>query len=465
MAVTTDINQNDSSLSDINFETNYLDQIFENAPEAIVILDSEDKVIRINHEFSRLFGYNSEECFGKLINDLIVPPNLKSEALSISNLIIDGKNVNIESIRQDKFGNQFYVSILGAPVKIAKDKKGVYGIFRNITERKNAEEALKKAKDDAEKANTELLEMNEYLEKTALIAKEMTVRAELANAAKSEFLANMSHEIRTPMNGIIGMTELVLTTELTSEQKEYLQIVKSSSDSLLTIINDILDYSKIEAGKMELENIEFDIRKIAGDTMKQIAVRAHEKSLELAYYIDEKVPDFLIGDPSRLRQIMINLIGNAIKFTSEGEVVLKIEYKKNINGITEIKFSVTDTGIGIPESKQNKIFTSFTQADGSTTRKYGGTGLGLSICKQLVKLMKGQIWIESPTKEIKSKIGGPGSTFYFTSKFKNSKRQRKSYPKSTIQSLKNMLTMISPFVVSMVRVLRRGVTFFKSQIN
>ena len=442
MAVSTNLNQYDSTSKELNFESNYLDQIFENAPEAIVILDNNDKVLRINSEFIRLFGYSSDEAAGKLINNLIVPPNLKSEALSFSNFIIDGKNINVESIRQDKFGNQIHVSILGAPVNISKGIKGVYGIFRNITERKNAEVSLKKAKEDAENANSELLEMNEHLEKTALIAKEMTIQAELANAAKSEFLANMSHEIRTPMNGIIGMTDLTLTTELTSEQKEYLQIVKSSSESLLTIINDVLDYSKIEAGKMELESIEFDLRKIVGDTMKQIAIRAHEKSLELAYHVDENISDFLIGDPSRLRQILINLIGNAIKFTSHGEVVIKIKKTKDENDLTELKFSVTDTGIGIPETKQNKIFTSFTQSDGSTTRKFGGTGLGLSICKQLVALMEGQIWIESPAEEIKSKSGGLGSTFYFTGKFKKSKCQRKSYSKSIIQSWKNMPVLI-----------------------
>lgn len=442
MAALSELNKNYNSLKDSDLDRNYLDQLFENSPEAIVIIDSEDRVFRINKEFSRLFGYSQEECIGEQIDNLIVPPKLKSEAQSIRSLVLDNNNINIETVRQDKYGNQFYVSVLGAPVNISRNEKGVYGIFRNISEKKDAEDTLKKAKEDAEKANAELLKMNEHLEQTALIAKEMTLKAELANAAKSEFLANMSHEIRTPMNAIIGMTELALTTELSAEQKEYLQIVKSSSESLLTLINDILDYSKIEAGKMKIEKIDFDLRKTIGDTLKQIAVRAHEKSLELAYYIDKNVPDFLTGDSIRLRQILINLIGNAIKFTSEGEVVLKVEtIKTNKKGI-ELKFSVSDTGIGIASNKQNKIFTSFTQANGSTTRKFGGTGLGLSISRQLVELMDGKIWIESPTKEIFVKGGGPGSTFYFTVFFDNSNRLIKPHPKKAIGSLKGMPVLI-----------------------
>ena len=442
MAVNKDLIQNRNTKNEQKFQKAYLEQIFENSPEAIVILDDNDKVIRINAEFTKLFGYTLEESKGKLLNKLIVPPGLASEAESFSKFIINGKNLSVDSIRQDKNGNQIHVSILGAPIEISKGKIGVYGIFRDITDRKKSEEALKKAIDESEAANKELLEINEYLEKTTLLAKEMTIHAELANAAKSEFLANMSHEIRTPMNGIIGMTDLALTTGLNKEQTEYLKIVKSSSESLLTIINDILDYSKIEAGKMELEKVDFDISKIVGNTMKHIAVRAHEKSIELAYYISKDIPDFLIGDPSRLSQIIMNLIGNAIKFTSQGEVVLQIEKKDSKNDTMELLISVSDTGIGIPENKKNRIFGAFTQADGSTTRKYGGTGLGLSICKQLVALMDGKIWIESPTKKIKSKNGSPGSTFFFTVKLKKSKRQHKTDLVTAKKSIKKMPVLI-----------------------
>jgi PAS domain S-box-containing protein len=442
MAVSTNISRVNTQEDDLGSEQNYLDQIFENSPEAIVILDNNDRVIRINREFTRLFAFRFEEAIGKRINDLIVPSHLKTQAGTFSNSVIEGANLNVETIRQDKYGNLIHVSILGAPVMIKRNAKGVYGIFRNITERKSAEEALKKAMEKAEKANSELLESNKDLEKTLLLAKEMTIQAEMANAAKSEFLANMSHEIRTPMNGIIGMTELALSTELSNEQKEYLQIVKFSSESLLKIINDILDYSKIEAGKLELEHIEFDLRKIIGDTMKQIAVRAHEKELELTFFIDDKIPDFIIGDPNRLRQIIINLIGNAIKFTSKGEVVLKIEKCKENQDTIELKCSVSDTGIGISENNQKKIFSSFTQADGSTTRKFGGTGLGLSICKQLVELMNGKIWIISPTTELKTFKGRPGSTFYFNVIVKKSRKRRRQIPKSRIKSFMNIRVLI-----------------------
>ena len=305
----------------------------------------------------------------------------------------------------------------------------VFNEMLEVIERRDCElnQSRERLEDEVKVRTQELSRTNANLG----MAKE---RAETASKAKSEFLANMSHEIRTPMNGIIGMTELALEGKLSAEQREFLQLVKSSADSLLVVINDILDFSKIEAGKIELDPTPFDLEEELADWIKALAVRAHAKKLELAYELDASVPSHIVGDATRIRQVVVNLVGNAVKFTQCGEVVVRVALESMAKESVCLHFSVQDSGIGIHSEKLSTIFEAFTQADSSTTRKYGGTGLGLTISSRLVNMMGGRIWVESEA--------GRGSTFHFTGMFGIANEAAIAAREHTFTSLQNLRVLV-----------------------
>src|SRR6266851_5525730 len=390
LSVVRDITEREQAIVALQAAKDYAENIINSSLDMIVSVDTERRIIAFNNAAQQAFGYQLDEVLGQPVHLLYADPAVGT-GIHHHALINGHYTGEITNTRKDGTLFESYLS-----ASVLRDSQGqvigVMGISRDITERKQVEAALQASKE----------------------------AAEAANRSKSEFLANVSHEIRTPMNGILGMAELALGTELSAEQREYLELVKVSAEALLGVINDLLDFSKIESGKLVLDPREFSLHANLHEAMKTLAVPAYRKGLELVYEVQPDVPDGLIGDMGRLRQIIVNLVGNAIKFTAKGEVVLRIALHQGAHcqspspahdpvNTCALHVSVSDTGIGIPAAQQQAIFEPFVQADGSMTRHYGGTGLGLSIAAQLVALMGGRIWVESTV--------GTGSTFHYTVPF------------------------------------------------
>jgi two-component system sensor histidine kinase/response regulator len=384
-----------------------LDRFFMLSLDMLCIAGFDGYFKRVNPSWQRLLGYSEAELLSRPFMDFVHPDDREPTIAEWKKQIEQGHDVvYFENRYSHKDGTLRWLMWTSTPFR---EQQVVFGAARDITERKAAEETMASYARDLEASQREL---EDQAARLAQLVKELGVakgRAEEATEAKSAFLANMSHEIRTPLNGILGMTTLALQTRLSAEQREYLTTVRSSAESLLEIVNDILDFSKIEARRLELEHTDFDLRETVGDAAKLLALRAAEKGIELACHIVPDVPETLLGDAGRLRQVLLNVMGNAVKFTTEGEVVLRVSVQTVSSDRVTLHFAVTDTGIGIPLEKQRQIFHAFTQADSSTTRRYGGTGLGLAIALRLVELMGGRLWVESTESR--------GSTFFFTATF------------------------------------------------
>lgn len=364
-------------LGELRLQTERVHSLITSIEDPLLTVDLEGRITYLNAAVTRLTGFDPQEIMGTDGAKLVLEPDPQTASIRRAMAAAEAVSSAEEKLRL-RDGGEVTVSSTSSPL-LGEDGSvvGELKIMRDLTEIKRAQEEQHKAREAAEDADR----------------------------AKSEFLANMSHEIRTPMNGVIGMNEILLGTDLSAEQREYAETARSSGEALLTIINDILDFSKIEAGKLEVETIDFGLANAVEESVRALAGRAEEKGLELATRIEPDVPTALRGDPGRIRQVLTNLVGNAVKFTDSGEVVVRVSLVEDEQDNVRLSFSVTDTGIGMTEEQRSRLFTAFSQADASTTRRFGGTGLGLAISKQLVGLMGGELWVQS--------VPGEGSTFSF----------------------------------------------------
>jgi len=380
-------------------------ELADSLPQTVFEMDSEGVLTFVNRTAMETFGYSAEEVGRGLDALTMIAPAERSRASEDISRALRGEVLGSGYTVLRKDGSAFPALIRIGPVQLNGKILGVRGVLIDISDLKATEERLQRAKEETETINRELEATNKQLEEAIARANVMAMASEVANCTKSQFLANMSHEIRTPINGVIGFSNLLLDTELSQEQRDYAEAVRDSAEILLKLINDILEFSKLEAKKMALEQIPFDLRTTVEGVAELLSLRAREKGLDFEVRYGQDAPRRVVGDPGRIRQVLTNLAGNALKFTEKGFVFIDVGWQPLVDGQAVFRFAVEDSGIGISEEKLEFIFEKFTQADASMTRRYGGTGLGLAISKQIVEFMGGTIGVTSTL--------GRGSTFWF----------------------------------------------------